>query len=332
MASPLSNASVFFQKIISLGSSAFDYLSEIANKSADTKENEWREFKSGGFIGASPKSGAAGRGSFNPEQKVKAIWSECLGAFANSGGGVLIWGIKAPNKVAEGVDLVSDAPALEGRLKELASDAVDPPGLGGGVLAVIGKFGKRGFVACHVPPSDHSPHRSIWGDREYYLRTQDGNRPIPTAILRRMFYPQASPILFPVAKARIPKGDDGWHHFEMSVDLRNRGLASAEKVAVQLSSNHGFLPHPDSHNWTYDGTVFRGTLTIHPDQTVRWLHNCTNDVRNWQEDGLVIAFTFRIFSRNAPATAFELSFDGSELLATVGANRPIEREAKMIGA
>jgi hypothetical protein len=334
MALSVSNASVFFEKIIGLGNDAFRFLSELAEKSEKTEENEWREFKAGGFIGVVPTSGASGKKAFNPDQKVKAIWSESLGAFANSGGGVLIWGIKAPNRVAEGVDFVADARGLEVRLKDLTSDALDPPALGVEVLAVTAEPDSTGFgfVVCHIPASDHSPHRSVWGAREYYLRTQDGNRPMPTAVLRRIFYPQTSPVLFPIARAEIVRGDDGWYHFQMSIDLKNRGLASGEDVAIQLSSNRGFKPHHDGHNWTPDGSTFRSTTIIHPEQTVRWLHNCTNDVRNWQEEGLAISFNIRIFAKNAPANAFELSFTGAELVKMIGFKGPIEREAKLVGA
>jgi hypothetical protein len=116
----------------------------------------------------------------------------------------------------------------------------------------------------------------------------------------------------------------------MSVDLVNRGLSSAEEIAIELSSNRGFRAYPDTTNWLSDGTFFRGSITIHPDQTVRWLHNCTNDVRSWTDDGLVIQFGFRIFSRNAPPTAFELSFTGKELCETIRA-KPIEKAAQLIG-
>jgi hypothetical protein len=54
MAFSVSNASVFFEKIIGLGNNAFRFLSEIAEKSEKTEENEWREFKAGGFISVVP--------------------------------------------------------------------------------------------------------------------------------------------------------------------------------------------------------------------------------------------------------------------------------------
>jgi hypothetical protein len=331
MDSPVSNASVFFQKIVNLGSNAFEYLSNLAQKSAKTEENEWCEFKSGGFIGVTVKPARAGKAPFNPEQKLKAIWSECLGAFANSGGGILVWGIKAPNRIAEGVDFVADAKVLEERLINLANDAVDPPILGVEVLAVVAKSGSKGFVVCYVPPSDFAPHRSIWGDREYYLRSQDGNRSMQTALLRRMFYPHTSPVVVPIVRAKLDKGDGGWYHFGMTVDLKNRGSASAEEIAIQLSSSSGYKTYP-RNGWTREEDLFRGNFTIHPDQTVSWLNNVTNDIRNWQETGLTLAFTFRVFARNAPALGFELSFGGAELVSTANSNKRIEREAKLIGS
>ncbi len=53
MPSSPSNASIFFQKIEDLGpSAAYDYVAELAKKSVHTDENEWREFKGGGFLRA----------------------------------------------------------------------------------------------------------------------------------------------------------------------------------------------------------------------------------------------------------------------------------------
>src|ERR1022692_4504593 len=146
MPSSPSHASIFFEKIVSLGPGAFAYLDGLAKKSAQTDENEWREFKGGGFISAPTKSSGPKKDKMDPDRRVKAIWSECLSAFANSSGGVLIWGIKAPNKIAEGTDFVADPKSLEDRLRTLANDAVDPPILGVEVRAVTGKATPKGFV------------------------------------------------------------------------------------------------------------------------------------------------------------------------------------------
>src|SRR2546427_4701586 len=120
MPSTPSSASIFFQKIENFGPSAtYDYVGDLAKKSAQTEENEWREFKGGGFLRALKSSSIKRRQQ--TDRKLKEIWSECLGAFANSAGGILILGIKAPRKISEGVDLVPDAKDLQDRLTSLAS-------------------------------------------------------------------------------------------------------------------------------------------------------------------------------------------------------------------
>lgn len=273
----------------------------------------------------------------DPDRRVKAIWSECLGAFANSGGGILIWGIKAPKKIAEGTDLVGDAKSLADRLRVLANDAADPPILGIEVRAIIGKATRKGFVVCYVPASDFSPHRSMWADREYYFRAQDGNRPVPTAILRRMFYPRTLPLVVPVAKAAAVLGNDGFFHLQMTVDLKNCGVASAEDIAIQFTPiNQQCQTFCDNNRWSRElrngGFSFRGNTTIHPEETIRWLNNCTSDVRDWTEEGRTLVFRFRIFARNAPVLDFELSFTAAELTAPSQLNQTIEREAKLVSA
>jgi Putative DNA-binding domain len=324
-----SRASIFFQKIEDLGSSAaYDHVANLGKKSSQTEENEWREFKQGGFLRA--LNGPSVKHRQETDRQLKAIWSECLGAFANSAGGILIWGIKAPRKIADGIDLVPDPKALQDRLTVLASDAVDPPILGVQVVALTVKTSPSGFVVCYIPQSDFPPHRSLWAQREYYFRTQDGNRPMPTAVLRRMFYPQNFPMVVPVAKAFIALGGDESFHLQMSIDLNNRGSASAEDIAIH------FMPVDqrcetwyDTNKWSRDarpdGFYFRGHTTIHPDETFPWLRNCTSDIRNWKEEGKMLMFKFRIFARNTAARSFVLSFSAAELAAQP--NVPIKREA-----
>jgi hypothetical protein len=324
-----SRASIFFRQIEDIGqSAAYDRLADLAKESAKTEENEWREFKGGGFLGKLKT--ASTKQKQETDRRLKEIWSECLGAFANSAGGILIWGIRAPNKIAEKIDLVPDAIALRDRLSEVANEAVDPPVLGIQVMAVTRKASPPGFVVCHIPASDFSPHRSVWAKREYYLRIQDGNRPVPTAVLRRMFYPRDLSAVVPIARAFITLGNDQCYHLQLSIGLRNRGLASAEDVAIH------FIPleqkcetYYDTNRWSEellpDGFYFRARTTIHPDETLPWLSNCTSDVRDWTEWDRTLGFKIRIFARNTPARAFVLLFTAAELAAQP--NTAIIREA-----
>ena len=63
---PPNRAQLFYQKIVELGPDAFCYLEELARKKSDTDENEWRDFKGGGFIRVGGES----------DKKVKEVWGE----------------------------------------------------------------------------------------------------------------------------------------------------------------------------------------------------------------------------------------------------------------
>jgi hypothetical protein len=230
-----SQAEAFYRKIIRAKARAFAYLQKLSDPAEETEENEWREFKGASFIDAPlPAGDDVQKERRRRDVLVKKYWSENLAAFANSGGGVLIWGIKAPAKFAAGTDLAKDASKLADRLQELANQAVDPPVSGVEFRAVLRPRGAGdGFVVCYVPQSEFSPHRAMWADREYYLRFQDGNHSMSTAVLRRMFYPRVAPLIVPVVYAQMQPARAG-AHLDVRVDLRNRGLGSAENVMVHF--------------------------------------------------------------------------------------------------
>lgn len=321
---PPSHASLFFGQIVKLKSRAFGFLEKLAIRATQTDENEWREFKSGGF------TQQPARPQLDPKEKIKTIWSESLGAFSNSGGGVLIWGIRAPNRIVDGTDLVPAAEEFAARLRELTSDAVDPPIVGVEIVPVLKRASTAGFVVCYVPASDFAPHRSLWAKREYYMRVQDGNRPIPTAVLRRMFYPQSTPYLVPILAATIDYGADGFWHLRSTLDLVNEGTASAESILIYfLPVDQGCKTYA-TPQWSSEivsgGFNFTSPTPLHPGQSVRILNNCTNNLRDWTTER-VLTFQFQIFAKNSSAIRSEVSFTTAELLSAGPNHRLITRKA-----
>src|SRR5208337_179338 len=109
---------------------------------------------------------------------IKETWSKALSAFANSAGGVLIWGIHAAKK--DGVDeaqsfrLVPNPKALATRLMTLHHEATDPPLTGVRVEPFTDPTeGRKGFVVCLIPQGDFVPYRAEHSDRQYYIRVGD---------------------------------------------------------------------------------------------------------------------------------------------------------------
>lgn len=346
---PTSRAKLFFESLFSTRSSAFNRLSDLVTQNAE--ENEWREFKGAKFIDDPLPLEASGngkkRGEIEKQRKedVKRLWSESLSAFANNGGGVLIWGIDAPNRVAEKLSLAGDARALEQRLTELQNDAVNPPVLGIEIRAVTKRRNKMGFVVCYIPESAFRPHGAQWAKREYYMRMSDSNRVISTPLLRQMFYPQFAPRLVPIVSAKLVKrevnGDgssfhkaDGLFHIEIIVVITNRSNASAQDACIMfwrelhcaakesLPNSLWEIAHHHASDWR------NCKMTIHPEQTIPFLDNLTNfDGFESPEDANEFVMGFKIFAHNAPALIWECSFTGAELKKSFTDGAPIRRDA-----
>lgn len=105
----------FFERLLKKKISAFSALSKLVAAKED--ENQWRDFKEADWMRT-----ADGRTNFRDEVlpehgkrdgkqltklgELKNTWSEYLGAFANSDGGLLIWGIRAQKRKAGVVHLL----------------------------------------------------------------------------------------------------------------------------------------------------------------------------------------------------------------------------------
>jgi len=342
-----SRAEQFF---LSLGkTSAIAYSRILALvETGEADENEWRDFKEAKFINGSlpPESGEKRQEEERRKHKIKEIWSENLSAFANTDGGVLIWGIKAPRRVAESLSLAGDARALQDRLIELQNEAVDPPVLGVEVRAVTQKGKKEGFVVCYIPGSAYPPHRAKWAKREYYMRVGDSNLPIPTSLLRLMFYPRSIPLLVPVVSAKLVKAPndpnttgstlhrrDGLFHIEIRIVIVNRGNASAQDPFVMIKpdlhcrGNH-FELNPMWLETQGPRAEFSCKTVIHPDQTIPLVDHWTNGSGFASPDNdKRFSLSFRLFARDAPSSIMEVSFTGKELKASSTGDSPLCRDA-----
>lgn len=84
----------FFSRIQQAGD-RFGVISALVNASPPTFECDWLDFK----IGDDP----AIKDKRRLEDEQKKVGSKALSALANSGGGVLVWGIKAEKDKATGV-------------------------------------------------------------------------------------------------------------------------------------------------------------------------------------------------------------------------------------
>lgn len=104
----------------------------------------------------------------------KETLARAISGFANSEGGLIVWGVDA-RKNEDGIDCAISAPGVDNvplfvsRLKELSGDAVSPM-LDGVEHRGLRRKNGSGFAVTYVPPSDSGPHMAKLGLGHYYKR------------------------------------------------------------------------------------------------------------------------------------------------------------------
>ncbi len=277
-------------------------------------ETDWLEFKSGSWT----------RNLGSPE--IRETWSVYLSAFANSGGGLLIWGIRTmpdptTKKDSAGeVDRVPPPGALLTRLDQLQNSLTNPPVVGVRMLSIVDSAPAAkgsGYVVCYVPDGPHKPYRAE-SDEHYYLRIGSHcRRPSPT-VLRYMFYPQVSARLeISMISTPTPAGP-----VRFAATLHNRGTGTAKEPQVlsHVRTNNTWHQWGAGQYWTiqqlasdpqmgYTVLEYSSTYSIHPGAS-RLLFNMMLKAANPMHP---IIFTFTAFATDTSGQKAELIYDPAEI-------------------
>ena len=207
-----------------------------------------------------------------PDDEDKKKFSKTLSAFANSDGGVLLWGIGTQKQkgrdVACRLEPITDVTEFRSRLGQYLKDAAQPY-VDGVLLDILDSTSTSGagYLKCLVPASTKTPHRAM-GDREYYKRSAEGCYRLEHFDLEDMFGRRQRPYL--ELFVDLGSSVDGYEQFTFSMENQGRALAhhvgliaSSEQIDV-VHAGGGFIQFPDpspgltTFGWTAELTM------IHP--------------------------------------------------------------------
>jgi hypothetical protein len=166
--------------------------------------------------------------------------SKALSGFANSEGGLLIWGVDARREAATQREVTNKAPVAQAAgfrtLVEGALSGESIPALSNTrVLHILEGAGPAGYVAVLIPRSLIGPIRATRSDR-YHLRSGSSFGIVPHGVLAGMFGRSPQPIIQPNFVAHFTQLNERRDAISISfaVAAGNFGAVLASKVFLSV--------------------------------------------------------------------------------------------------
>jgi hypothetical protein len=270
-------------------------------------ETEWLDFKGAAQIN---------------DAGIKKTWSEALAGFANTQGGILIWGVDARKDQATGIDaayglsLVKSPPAFKSRLNELHHQATEPPVLEVEIEAFSIAGTDDGFVVCYIPESPFKPHRAEHAARQYFIRAGDDFVVPSVSLLRNLFFPQSRCLLVPILRASCIVENQCTSYRIMGF-LHNAGSATAFDTFVIIYPAPVGQPYSSIPDWipssTYDPYSSSAKTPIHPGIKMQFFGMIYSPQYNPPSFAKGLEFKIQVFARDAEPVEWLISFTEDEV-------------------
>jgi hypothetical protein len=223
----MGRAEDLFARIESEGVSAIDTL--IAERAS---EELFLDFKRSRFNGEGALLHDHDRGSLK----------KAIAGFANSEGGVIVWGVECSKQTEKGDVASTKVPLVNPRrfvswLEGATSGCTVPPVIGVRSIAVL-SGDEMGFVATYIPKSSFAPHQLV-NEGKYIIRAGSDFVPAPHGVVAGLFGRPPHPVVFPNYEFRPFYDQSAQLQSTFSILLVNNGQIAAEDLFVSLMTENG---------------------------------------------------------------------------------------------
>lgn len=206
----------------------------------------------------------------------KKALSEGLSGFANSEGGLLIWGVDC-RKGPDGADIVQELKPIQqlkavlAQMLTLSASLVSPAVIGAEHIPIYAdKPEDTGFIITYVPKGESSPHMAMVGNRFMY-RAGNSFLPMPEWMVADRYGKRPQP------KLKLALRDMGGQY--VGINIVNEGLGTAINPGYELHRTSTFRPgkftaHDHNRRMSIYNTTHscsgqaHGTVIIHPGRSI----------------------------------------------------------------
>jgi hypothetical protein len=157
-----------------------------------------------------------------------------IGGFANSEGGVIVWGVDCRHTTHGDVPTKAVPIAQPLALKTLFDSALGgltlPAHSGVENLDLLNSQRTDGFVVTHVPAGLHVPYQTLFPKHEYYIRAGSTFQPTPHGVLAGLFGRTPQPNVVPTVRFQAAQFQGGRFQIDFEVATINNGRGFAEGI------------------------------------------------------------------------------------------------------